>query len=118
MCLTKKLQPSSEWRFHQDIYVNKKDAKAIVHAQINMCYAYLLTRKIFLLFTTWLQQQAEKILNAANMQLLEQKLSTNIIKVLKEKRLLIANHGQVAFGENLDKTFELAQRSKIFAINI
>ena len=25
-------KPSSEWRFHQDIYVNKKDAKAIVHA--------------------------------------------------------------------------------------
>ena len=24
--------PSSEWRFHQDIYINKNDAKAIVHA--------------------------------------------------------------------------------------
>ena len=28
----KKGIPSSEWRFHQDIYVNKKNAKAIVHA--------------------------------------------------------------------------------------
>mgnify|MGYP001463641269 FL=1 len=28
----KKGKPSSEWRFHQDIYVNKKEAKAIVHA--------------------------------------------------------------------------------------
>ena len=28
----KKNKPSSEWRFHQDIYVNKKDAKAVVHA--------------------------------------------------------------------------------------
>ena len=28
----KKQKPSSEWRFHQDIYVNKKEAKAIVHA--------------------------------------------------------------------------------------
>ena len=28
----KKGIPSSEWRFHQDIYVNKKEAKAIVHA--------------------------------------------------------------------------------------
>ena len=25
-------KPSSEWRFHRDIYVNKKDAQAIVHA--------------------------------------------------------------------------------------
>ena len=28
----KKGKPSSEWRFHQEIYVNKKEAKAIVHA--------------------------------------------------------------------------------------
>ena len=28
----KKNKPSSEWRFHRDIYVNKKEAKAIVHA--------------------------------------------------------------------------------------
>ena len=27
----KRGKPSSEWRFHQDIYVNKKEAKAIVH---------------------------------------------------------------------------------------
>ena len=27
----KKGIPSSEWRFHQDIYVNKNEAKAIVH---------------------------------------------------------------------------------------
>ena len=24
--------PSSEWKFHQDIYLNKKEAKAVVHA--------------------------------------------------------------------------------------
>ena len=28
----KKIKPSSEWRFHQDIYLSKIDAKAIVHA--------------------------------------------------------------------------------------
>ena len=28
----KKGIPSSEWKFHQDIYLNKKNAKAIVHA--------------------------------------------------------------------------------------
>ena len=37
-------------------------------------------------------------------------LSRNIIKALKNRTAcLIANHGQVAFGENLEKTFELAQ---------
>ena len=35
----KKGIPSSEWRFHQDIYLNKKDAKAIVHAHSNFATA-------------------------------------------------------------------------------
>jgi L-fuculose-phosphate aldolase len=37
-------------------------------------------------------------------------LSKNIIKALKNRSAcLIANHGQVAFGDNLEKAFELAQ---------
>ena len=28
----KVINPSSEWRFHQDIYIEKRDAHAIVHA--------------------------------------------------------------------------------------
>ena len=28
----KKMKPSSEWRFHKDIYLNKTEANAIVHA--------------------------------------------------------------------------------------
>ena len=35
----KKGVPSSEWRFHQDIYLNKMDAKAIVHAHSNYATA-------------------------------------------------------------------------------
>ncbi len=31
--------PSSEWRFHQDIYLNKNEAKAIVHARSNYATA-------------------------------------------------------------------------------
>jgi len=34
----------------------------------------------------------------------------NIIKALKDRKAcLMSNHGQVAFGENLSKAFELAQ---------
>ena len=35
----KKGIPSSEWRFHQDIYLSKKEAKAIVHAHSNYATA-------------------------------------------------------------------------------
>ena len=37
-------------------------------------------------------------------------LSANIVKALKNRKAcLMSNHGQVAFGENLSKAFELAQ---------
>ena len=37
-------------------------------------------------------------------------LSKNIIKALKNRKAcLIANHGQIAFEENLSKAFELAE---------
>ena len=38
------------------------------------------------------------------------KLSKNILSALKNRSAcLISNHGQIAFGENLEKAFELAQ---------
>ena len=46
----KKRIPSSEWRFHQDIYVNKKNAKAIVHAHSTCATAVSSHKKTFLHF--------------------------------------------------------------------
>ena len=57
----KKGIPSSEWRFHQDIYVNKKEAKAIVHAHSTCATAVSSHQKIFQHFIIWLQWQVEKI---------------------------------------------------------
>ena len=50
-------------------------------------------------------------LNVLNTQLLEQKnLSKNVIKALENRSAcLMSNHGQVAFGKNLEEAFELAQ---------
>ena len=41
----KKGIPSSEWKFHQDIYLNKKEAKAIVHAHSTHATAISTHRK-------------------------------------------------------------------------
>ena len=39
-----------------------------------------------------------------------QELSDNIINALKNRKAcLMSNHGQVAFGDNLEQAFELAQ---------
>jgi len=107
----KRSKPSSEWRFHQDIYVNKKEAKAIVHAHSACATAVSSHQKNIPAFHYMVAVAGGEDLKCTKYATFGTKqLSRNIIKVLKNRSAcLIANHGQVAFGDNLEKAFELAQ---------
>ena len=107
----KKGKPSSEWRFHQDIYVNKKDAKAIVHAHSTCATAVSSHQKNIPAFHYMVAVAGGEDIKCTKYATFGTKnLSKNIIKALKNRTAcLIANHGQVAFGENLNIAFELAQ---------
>jgi len=107
----KKNKPSSEWRFHQDIYVNKKEAKAIVHAHSTCSTAVSSHQKNIPAFHYMVAVAGGEDLKCSKYATFGTKqLSKNIIKALKNRTAcLIANHGQVAFGDNLEKAFELAQ---------
>ena len=107
----KKGKPSSEWRFHQDIYVNKKDAKAIVHAHSTCATAVSSHQKSIPAFHYMVAVAGGEDLKCTKYATFGTKnLSKNIIRALKNRTgCLIANHGQVAFGDDLDKAFELAQ---------
>jgi len=107
----KKSKPSSEWRFHQDIYVNKKEAKAIVHAHSTCATAISSHQKNIPAFHYMVAVAGGEDLKCTKYATFGTKqLSRNIIKALKNRTAcLIANHGQVAFGKNLEQTFELAQ---------
>ena len=107
----KKGKPSSEWRFHQDIYVNKKEAKAIVHAHSTCATAVSTHQNSIPAFHYMVAVAGGEDIKCSKYATFGTKnLSRNIIKALKNRTAcLIANHGQVAFGENLEKTFELAQ---------
>ncbi len=107
----KKNKPSSEWRFHQDIYVNKKEAKAIVHAHSTCATAVSSHQKNVPAFHYMVAVAGGEDLKCTKYATFGTKqLSRNIIKALKNRTAcLIANHGQVAFGDNLEKAFELAQ---------
>ena len=106
----KKGKPSSEWRFHQDIYVNKKEAKAIVHAHSTCAAAVSSHQKSIPAFHYMVAVAGGEDLKCTKYATFGTKqLSKNIIKALKNRSAcLIANHGQVAFGDNLEKAFELA----------
>jgi len=107
----KKGIPSSEWRFHQDIYVNKKEAKAIVHAHSTCATAVSTHQKSIPAFHYMVGVAGGEDIKCTKYATFgTRQLSNNILSALKNRSAcLIGNHGQIAFGENLDKAFELAQ---------
>ena len=107
----KKGIPSSEWKFHQDIYRNKKEAKAIVHAH-STCATAVSTHKRGIPSFHYMVAMAggHDIKCAKYATYGTRELSKNILKALKgRKACLISNHGQIAFEESLSKAFELAE---------
>ena len=107
----KKGIPSSEWKFHQDIYKNKKEAKAIVHAHSTNATAISTHKRGIPAFHYMVAMAGGDDIKCAKYATFGTRyLSKNILKALKgRKACLIANHGQIAFEENLAKAFELAE---------
>ena len=103
--------PSSEWRFHQDIYNNKKEAKAIVHAHSTNATAVSSHNRGIPAFHYMVAMAGGHNIKCAKYATFgTRELSINILKALKlRKACLIANHGQIAFEKNLVKAFELAE---------
>ena len=107
----KKGIPSSEWQFHQDIYLNKRNAKAIVHAHSDYATAISTHGKSIPAFHYMIALAGGDDIKCSEYATFgSNELSKNIIKALeKRKACLMSNHGQVAFGKNLSTAFELAQ---------
>ena len=107
----KKGTPSSEWKFHQDIYRNKKEAKAIVHAHSTCATAVSTHKRGIPPFHYMVAMAGGHDIKCANYATFgTRELSKNILKALKgRKACLISNHGQIAFEVNLAKAFELAE---------
>jgi L-fuculose-phosphate aldolase len=103
--------PSSEWRFHQDIYLNKERAKAIVHAHSPYAIAVSALGKPIPAFHYMVAiAGGENIRCSKYATFGTRDLSKNIINALENRKAcLMSNHGQVAFGENLDEAFELSE---------
>ncbi len=104
-------KPSSEWRFHRDIYINKKDAQAIVHAHSPHATAVSSHGKSIPPFHYMIALAGGEDIKCAEYATFgTEDLSKNIIKALEKRTAcLMSNHGQVAFGKNLEEAFELAQ---------
>ena len=106
-----KNKPSSEWKFHKDIYLDKINSKAIVHchskhALILSCFKKKIPPFHYMVAVAG----GEDIKCAKYATYGTSELSKNIIKALNERSAcLIENHGQVSFSNSLSEAFELAQ---------
>ena len=107
----KKQKPSSEWKFHRDIYKNKREAKAIVHSHSTNATAVSAHGKSIPAFHYMVALAGGNDIKCADYATFgTEELSNNIIRALENRRAcLMSNHGQVAFEKSLDKAFELAQ---------
>ena len=104
-------KPSSEWRFHRDIYVNKQVAQAIVHAHSPHATAVSSHGKAIPPFHYMIALAGGEDIKCADYATFgTEELSNNVIKALENRNAcLMSNHGQVAFGKDLEDAFELAQ---------
>ena len=105
------LKPSSEWKFHQDIYLEKNEANAIVHAHSLYATSLSVHGKLIPAFHYMVALAGGHDIKCSKYATFgTRELSCNIIKALKDRRAcLMSNHGQVAYGDDLSKAFELAE---------
>ncbi len=110
----KNMQPSSEWRFHLDIYKSKK-CNAIVHAHSKFSVICSCLFNEIPSFHYMVALTEAKIIKVAKYALFgSKKLSNNITKAIKNsKSCLISNHGQLTIGQSLDKAYELAEEIEL-----
>ena len=106
------LKPSSEWRFHRDLYANRKDVNAIIHTHSTYATVLACHQKEIPPFHYMIAEAGGDTIRCAEYATFgTQQLSDNIIVAMKDRKAcLMANHGMLAVGENLQETLNLSDQ--------
>ena len=110
----KNKKPSSEWGFHLALYKNTT-CNAVVHAHSKFSVICSCLFKKIPSFHYMIALTGAKDIKSADYALFGSKdLSKNIIRAIKgRKSCLIANHGQITLGDDLESAFELAEEVEL-----
>ncbi len=103
-------KPSSEWRFHCDIYAARKDVGAIVHTHSPAATALACQRRALPSFHYMIAVAGGADIRCADYALFgTQELSDAVLVALEgRKACLMANHGMIAVGKDLSEALSLA----------
>jgi len=103
--------PSSEWHFHCGIYKERKDVNAIIHIHSTYCTALACAHKNIPAFHYMVAVGGGREIPLVPYALFgTEELSNNVVKGLTNRNAcLLANHGVVIVGGDLQSTFSLAE---------
>ena len=103
-------RPSSEWRFHRDIYAAREDAEAIVHVHSTHATALACQGRDLPSFHYMIAVAGGADVRCAPYATFgTQELSEYALTALDGRRAcLLANHGMIVLGETLDGALALA----------
>jgi L-fuculose-phosphate aldolase len=105
------IAPSSEWRFHRDIFVNRPEVGAVLHAHSPYATALACAHREIPAFHYMVAVAGGKTIPCAPYAAFgTQALSDNVLAALENRHAcLLANHGMVAVGPSLEAALQLAK---------
>lgn len=103
--------PSSEWRFHRDILKHRPDVQAVIHTHSVAATAVACLRREIPAFHYMVAVSGGDSIRCAPYALFgTQELSERVIDTLEDRKAcLMANHGVIALGRDLDEAANIAQ---------
>lgn len=105
-------KPSKEYRFHVGIYKKRPDIGAIIHAHSPFIIALSLISKTFPLLTLQSKSYINKVQKVEKLLPGSKRLADKIVHLFSDTSLgavLMEGHGYTIVGENIKKTFYLAE---------
>lgn len=103
-------KPSSEWRMHLAVYQKHKRAQAVLHAHAPCCTSLACLERSIPAFHYMVAIAGGDSIRCAPYALFgSQQLSDAAVAALQDRRAaLLAHHGMICFGDDLDHAFSLA----------
>jgi len=102
-------KPSSEWRFHRDLYVARPEAGAVLHAHSPFATSLACLRRDIPPFHYMIARFGGDTIRCADYATFgTQALSDAALKAMEERSAcLLANHGMLLFGSDLKQALDL-----------
>jgi L-fuculose-phosphate aldolase len=102
--------PSSEWRFHRDLYVARPEINAVAHNHAPFCTALAVLHKTIPAYHYMVAKAGGRDIRCSGYATYGTQELSNLALVALEgrKACLLANHGMIATGTTLEAAMALA----------